>query len=433
MSQALERERENIRKAARILAAAAKPIRVLKVIDWPAELRTRFFEKGAKELPQPEYKPFDAAPTQKQLSELSGVRISDTTIRDWVARHAESIESAALMLAGMGTQAFFEQGRKLYGEPKAKLVVYPTTPWDLATSVRDVVNQLHMLDIDLSPPRTYDAVEVAEQLKTATAAHFGPSAPKIEIVDVLSANALAGATTIKVRRGARFTDRDAAQLLQHEAFIHVATSLNGRAQIDLPILACGHPYTARFQEGLAVLAELISSAIEMDRFARLADRVFAIQQAIDGANFLDVYKYFLERTGKTEQSYESARRVFRGGVITGGAPFTKDCVYLYGLLQANNTIRALFASGRSDVMPLLFCGKLDVRDLPALCELAAMGLVHAPKFVPPWIRDPRTLFALLTYTEFTQCIETAPLVALAKQFLVEAPRVKFPEAPAEAA
>jgi uncharacterized protein (TIGR02421 family) len=433
MSQALERERESIRQAARILAAAARPIRVLKVIDWPAELRTRFFEKGAKELPRPEYQAFDAAPTQKQLSELSGVRISDTTIREWVERQAESIEAAALMLAGMGTPAFFEYGRKLYGEPNAKLVAYPTTPLELATSVRDVIDQLHVLDIDLSPPRTFDATEVAEQLRTATAAHFGASAPKIEIVDVLSANALAGATTIKVRRGARFTDRDAAQLLQHEAYIHVATALNGRAQTDLPILACGHPYTARFQEGLAVLAELISGTIEMDRFARLSDRVFAIQQVIDGADFLELYKYFLERTGRTEQSYESARRVFRGGVITGGAPFTKDCVYLYGLLQANNTMRALFASGRSDCMPLLFCGKLDVRDIPALAELAAMGLVRAPKFVPPWVSDPRSLFAMLTYTEFTQCIETAPLVALANQFLAEAPRVTFAEAPAEAA
>jgi hypothetical protein len=43
------------------------------------------------------------------------------------------------------------------------------------------------------------------------------------VVDVLSANALAGATQIRLRRAARFTDRDAAQLLEHEAYIHVAT------------------------------------------------------------------------------------------------------------------------------------------------------------------------------------------------------------------
>src|SRR5262249_18807276 len=188
MSEALERERRRIRKAAKILAAAAKPLKVLKVIDWPAELRTRFFEKAAAELPRPEYKPFDPAPTQALLRELSGVRIADDTIAQWVARHAEAIEDAALMLAGMGTPAFFDNGRKLYGEPKANLVAYPTTPLELAASVRDVVGQLHVLDIDLSPPRTFDAGEVAEFLGTSVAAHFGASAPKIEIVDVLSAN-----------------------------------------------------------------------------------------------------------------------------------------------------------------------------------------------------------------------------------------------------
>jgi len=95
-------------------------------------------------------------------------------------------------------------------------------------------------------------------------------------------------------------------------------------------------------------SEIISGTIELDRLRRLADRVFAIQMAIEGADFLEVYGYFLERTGNPDQSFENARRVFRGGVITGGAPFTKDVVYLFGLLQVSNAIRAIFSAGRSD-------------------------------------------------------------------------------------
>jgi len=34
----------------------------------------------------------------------------------------------------------------------------------------------------------------------------------------------------------------------------------------------------------------------------------------------DVYRYYLEQTGQPDQSFESARRVFRGGPVTGGAP-----------------------------------------------------------------------------------------------------------------
>jgi hypothetical protein len=61
--------------------------------------------------------------------------------------------------------------------------------------------------------------------------------------------------------------------------------------------------------------------MELDRLRRLADRVFAIQMAIDGADFIEVYRYFLERTGQPDQAFENARRVFRGGMMVGGAPF----------------------------------------------------------------------------------------------------------------
>lgn len=419
------RQRDRIRAAARVLGAAVKPIKVLRQIDWNPTIRERFFAQGARELPRPQYAPFNPAPTREALGQLASIKIDNPHVAQWVARQAEAIEAAASMMAGVGTKAFFEHGRSLYGEPKASLRMHATTPWDLAANVRDVVDQLGLANFDLSPPSFETAEDVAMRLTSAVAAHFGAAAPKIEIVDVLSANALASAKAIRLRRDARFTDRDAMQLLQHEAYIHVATSLNGKAQTDLPILAASHPYNARTQEGLAVLAEIVSGTIEMDRFTRLADRVVAIQLAIDGADFLDVYRYFLDRSGKPEQSFQNTRRVFRGGVIEGGAPFTKDCVYLYGLLQASNVVRTLFASGRADCLPLLFCGKLDVQDLRALCELAALGLLRAPRFLPPWISDPRTLFALLTYSTFINRIDIGPMVQFAQELLRDAPRVTF--------
>lgn len=79
-------------------------------------------------------------------------------------------------------------------------------------------------------------------------------------MDKLSANALATATSIRIRRDARFTDRDASQLLNPETYIHSATSLNGRAQPELPILAAGRPGTTRTQEGLDVFAEIIGGS-----------------------------------------------------------------------------------------------------------------------------------------------------------------------------
>lgn len=421
----LGHDKERIRAAASALHAAVKPIKVLKAIDWPPAVKQRFFADGARELPRVSYRGFDPAPTLDALREARSHIASDSVIDQWLARQADALEDAARMLAAVGTREFFAYGRRLYGEPTAPLRFHPATPLELAQRMREVTEQLAHLKIDIGPPSLHSAEEVARDIGAAVGKHFGDAAPKIEIVEVLSANALASRKAIKLKRGARFTDRDAQQLLQHEAFVHAATALNGRTQHDLPILGDGHPCNARTQEGLAVFAELASGTLELDRLTRLADRVFAIQMAVEGADFLVVYRWFLERSDDTDRAFESARRVFRGGVLSGGAPFTKDVVYLYGLLQVINAFRAIFAAGRADCLQLLFCGKLDLADIPALGELAHRGMVRAPRFVPPWISDPRSVYALLAVSSFTSRIDLEPMTRFAEQLLASVPRVEL--------
>src|SRR5437764_789681 len=136
---------------------------------------------------------------------------------------------------------------------------------------------------------------LAERMRAVLQRHFAEAAPKVEVVDHLSSNALAGPRYIRLRRGASFSDRDLAQLVQHEAFVHIGTSLNGAAQTAFPILGAGHAGTTRTQEGLAVFAEIISGAMDPSRLLRLADRVLAIKIAMEGADFLELFRYFCER------------------------------------------------------------------------------------------------------------------------------------------
>lgn len=420
-----DREKDRIRRVTSLLYTASRSIRVLGSIDWPQEVKAEFFARGAQELPLIRYQPLDPMPAIEAVRQARREITPVTTIDYWLERQTDVLERSARMLAAVGTPAFFEYSRQIYGEPTTPLRVFPLTPLQLAEKVRATIEQLGHIEMDIAPPEYHSADKVAKDIERAVGIHFGNAAPKVELTDKLSANALATAKAIRIRRDARFTDRDASQLLHHEAYIHCATSLNGRAQTDLPILAAGHPGTTRTQEGLAVFAEVISGSIELDRMRRLADRVFAIQMAIEGGDFLDVYRYFLERTGHPDQAFENARRVFRGGVVAGGAPFTKDVVYLFGLLQVSNTIRATFATGRADVLRLLFCGKLDFLDIPALCELCAMGLLRAPIYLPPWISDPRYLLALLTYSTFINQIDTGSLAEVAERLLANAPVVKL--------
>lgn len=425
MSQfADETEKERVRRVAHLLYQASKPIKILQTLGWDDGVKASFFARGATELPQVEYAAFDPQPVLALVREAKrDIFMGASVVDGWLEKQANSLEVGARMLAGVGTQVFFEYSRQAYGEPTSSMRFDTETPLELAQQIQTVIQQLDHIKLDIAPPEYHGAEMVAQNLEKSVNQFFGEAAPAIQLVETLSANALASSSRIRIRQDARFTDRDAAQLLNHEAYIHVATSLNGKAQVDLPILAAGHPGTTRTQEGLAVFSEIISGTIELNRLQRLADRVMAIQMAIEGADFLQVYQYFLDRTDNPDQSYESARRVFRGGVMSGGAPFTKDVVYLYGLLQASTIIRSIFSVGRADCLLLLFCGKLDFADLPALAELAAVGLCRLPRFVPPWISDPRHLLAHLTYTTFMNQIESERITAVIRKLLENMPIV----------
>jgi uncharacterized protein (TIGR02421 family) len=299
---------------------------------------------------------------------------------------------------------FLEHSRALYGLPTDVLPDETSTSLDLANRFSEFFATINDVDLGAPAPACYLAEYVAERMTHAVTEMFGEAAPEVQVVDHLSANALAGPKRIRIRRGACFTDKDIMQLIHHEAYIHVATSLNGIAQTDLKILAASHPGATKTQEGLAVFAEFITGSIDIDRFRRLADRIIATQMAIEGADFVEVFRFYLERVSGAEQAFENARRVFRGGVISGGAPFTKDIVYLDGLLRVHNFLRVIVTSGRSDCLQLLFCGKLDIEDIPVLCELAQMGLCRPPRYLPPWAADRRFLLSYLAYSSYLNSI-----------------------------
>ena len=57
-----EAERERIRAAAAGLRAAESDVRVLRTLSWGREVRERFFQDGARELPVVSYPRFDPEP-----------------------------------------------------------------------------------------------------------------------------------------------------------------------------------------------------------------------------------------------------------------------------------------------------------------------------------------------------------------------------------
>lgn len=418
-----EDARDRYRQAALILHDVAKPMRVLSALAWPGELRETFLSTGAQRLPEPTYSPIDPTPVLDGVAAARRLLRPGNVVDEWLEREATSIESTALMLSSVGTPAFHAYSRKLYSVPSQPLRYDPATPLELAAQVHRSLAELQDASLIPPNPRIRTGEEVAAFIEDAVQDHFGDAAPQVLVVDELSANAVASTSRIKIRRDAKFTRKDSSQLLNHEAFIHVGTGLNGRAQSDIPILGIGHPGTTRTQEGLAVYSEYVSGTLGLDRLRRLADRILAVQLVIDGADFIELYRWFLDRTPDREQAFESTRRIFRGSPITGGAPFTKDCAYLSGYLSVATFVRAAFTAGRADTLALLFSGKLDLFAIPALGELRHLGLVKPARFLPPWAADPGWILAHLTLNTFMAGIDLSTVSDAMADVLDHCPRV----------
>ena len=423
----LEKEQQRIRNISDLLYQASRSMRVLSHLSWDASVKQRFFANNAKALPIVSYEKYDATEALNIIEAVGTKLKSANPIDRWLSGIAGDLKNTAKLLQSTDTQDFYKHSCALYGTPLTPLVDQTNTSLGLANQLTDLFAGFDSIDLGMPKVAAINADTVATAMTKATQSMFGEQAPVISVVDTLSANALAGATRIRIRQGAQFTDKDIQQLINHEAYIHVATALNGRNQDDLKILASSYPGTTRTQEGLAVFAEFITGSMDIDRMHRLADRVIAIQMAVDGADFLQVYQYFLDRIGEPDQSFENTRRVFRGGVLTGGAPFTKDIVYLDGLLRVHNFMRSMVATKRTDVLRMLFCGKLDLEDIPVLCELASMGLCKPAKYLPPWASDLRFLLAYLTYSSFLNKIDLSQVNTHYQQLLADAPSVVFSE------
>jgi len=411
---------------AAILNTVSGKLPLLRSMDWDDSFRQRFLRDGTP--PSPVYEPVDVQPALEHLAtareQLARGAPREHPVTEWLLRLCDTFGHMTGLLQSRGSAEFFRHSSALFGEPSRLMIDRSTRVIDLA---RHMDASLDGLDTERlvigSEPQTLSAETFADTLRPRLAEHFGEAAPAVFVDAELSAKALAGSRRIRIREGSTFTARDVEQLLQHEALVHTATALNGRSHAHFEILGRAHAGATEIQEGLAVFAEMISGAMDPVRFRRLADRVLAIQMSVDGADFREVFDFYRPRSIDADQAYENTRRIFRGGVIGGGAPFTKDMVYLNGLLRVHNYLRSVVKLGRADLIRLLFCGKMDLEDIPAVAGLAAAGELVAPAYLPPWAKDLRFLVSYLAYSGFLNRVKMPGFQAYYEEALEEVPSV----------
>jgi uncharacterized protein (TIGR02421 family) len=414
---------ERVRALSERLVAAQRGIRVLDSVKWDDGVRVAFFEAGCRALPPVDAAYYGARPlgfdpeaAREELHALARTISSDLGRMNPVGQLMERMCDEYLelidMLEARGTPAFGRIARRLYGSASDAFHAGGPTLADLAASLDEALGGidehafLDPLEKDIPTGR---AVEI---LQARLDRVFGEPGSRVRVIesDGIVADAAAGSDYIKLRRDAKFSDRDLRLLEAHEGWVHVGTTLNGQRQPWCTFLAKGTPSTTITQEGLALLAELIAGASHPGRLRRVTDRVDAIRRAEDGADFVEVFEALRARGRNDEDAYAAAVRVFRGST-PDGAPFTKDLAYHQGFVQVYNFMQLAVQRGRLDRIPLLFCGKLTLDDVGTIASLVEQGLVERPHHMPPPLADLSGFAAWLAYGRFLNTIDLGQVEA----------------------
>jgi uncharacterized protein (TIGR02421 family) len=387
---------------------SASRIKVLSRLSWPAGIQQGFldnWQRGRPRLPTPTYAPAGLEATAGQLEAcMARLHPADDPLSEYLYATAWSYHRLCLLLEAAGTTGITEHSRALYGAPGDLISTGHVDNLAAARHFLEVSTEYRgtvgMQEADYCLPAELLAHEMSERLAEV----FPPGTVRVEIDPDMASKAAAGFSRIRLRGGACFSEYDLEQLLQHEAFVHSLTAVNGMRQSRFRTLGLGAPRTTETQEGLATFAELVTGVIDINRLERLALRVIGIDHALMGADFVDVFRFFLEAGQGELESFNSTMRIFRGAPVTGGAAFTKDVVYLHGLMEIHTFFRWAMQHQKLGMCRHLFAGRMTIGDAVRLEPLFESGVLDEPEYLPPWMVRTNGLAGYLAFAVFANRI-----------------------------
>ena len=388
------------------MAKAARGIRLLSLVSWPASEQQAFLAgvaSGNPRLPTYQYPQHDFGEARREFDAIAAAADPSHPLGIYLVESAHSWGLAAELLEHLGTPRVTDLSVALFGKPEHSLPGGATTR-EAANHFIAIANELDLELLAPSEQVSISATSLALQLQAALDDYFDARVITVVLDPDLIAKAAAGPNRIRLRAGAAFSDYDRHQLLQHEAFVHSLTALNGQQQTVLPSLSLSSPRTTATQEGLAVFAEQITGSIDIERMKRVSLRIEAVAMALEGADFLQVFRYFQDAGQDRVESFTSAQRVFRGVPTTGGCAFTKDTVYLRGLIGMHTFFRWALKHRKLRLCRMLFAGKMTLADVQRFEPLFDSGDLLPPRWLPEWVARANGLAGMLAFSLFANRI-----------------------------
>jgi len=407
--------KERIKRLSLRLVEAQRPIRILDAIKWEPWVEEKLRKSKFKEIPVLDAKYYEGLglgfDPHGKIDELRALITdidlelgSDDEIGKLLKKIAQEYIDVVHLLLARGTKKFGEYSRKLYGSPKDKVFDGNASILDLGQSLYSILSR-----IGSSVGREYkediEAKEAVKLLNERFKTYFKEDAVRARISDGIVADASAGSDVVKIREGSMFSKRDIDILEVHEGWVHVGTTQNGSSQTVAKWLSKGPPRCAATQEGLAVIMEIFTFRSYPKRAKQINDRILGIDKAQDGASLLDLMEFYRTEGYSEDDALKSVKRVFRGGPMEGGAPFTKDLAYCRGFIENYNFMRAAMRAGRPYLIPFLFVGKINLEDIPLLYQKYEEGIIDPPRYLPPQFKDLNGIAVWMSFSSFLNQVD----------------------------
>jgi uncharacterized protein (TIGR02421 family) len=385
--------------------AAIKDITILGATNWPESAKVEFMAnlaRGEILMPVFEWHKRDYSDKKSILQGIiDEVKAVGHPAADLIQRNAESYFNALVMLENLGSPVVTEISKDLYGSPYDVIPGYKYTSLQAANYFLEVCGTFKSEESEaFDDNREMDAKQLRSYLIARMKYVFGSKEIKVDLVPDLASKASVSASKVKLRESAIFREYEARQLLQHEVFTHALTSINGSLQPYMTSIQFNAPRITATQEGLAQFSELITGSIHLLRLKRIALRIIALDMAFNGADFVDLFKFFKKQGDSDEESYLSSMRIFRGGTPKGGVIFMKDGVYIKGMLEVYSFFIKSMKENNLEKMKIFFAGKMTTSDVEDMNKMEDSEIITAPKYIPIWFEQIHNLAAILAFMKF---------------------------------
>lgn len=322
--------------------------------------RKKFFKNKFNVEPTFKYAPIKINPYElkQKLSAIPTQSISDVSIRHMYEAVISSYFDKIDLLSELNSSKFLFNSLRYFHRPSKK-------------DISNAEYLMHLPPIPFEPKKvpTIPIDEVMGMFRQASI-DYGFDC-KIELSKkVLSqVMVLNSSKTIKIRPDAQFTQKQVNALIEHEIGVHMVTTQNSNLQ-PLKIFNMGLPVNTETQEGLAILSEIVSGNMTLDRLQKLAYRVLITDMMCSGASFMDCFKRLHnDYQVNPNDAFTIVTRIFRGG------GFTKDFLYLSGLAKVLK-----FWQDGNDIAPLLV-GKTSLEYYDLITEMIEREIIIRPKYL----------------------------------------------------